>query len=109
MELGSAGQYLNIQYLKTSGCKPSARAFHTMTFLPKICSAVVYGGKNNACYEEEKKVCMNDMHLLNLQTLVWIKARESLMNPGRCQFRFAHCVEEYEGNMYLFGGLDQEH
>lgn len=48
----------------TSGQPPSARMLHSMTFMEKMNSIVIYGGRdmNKHCF-------LNDAHLLNLATL----------------------------------------
>lgn len=44
VELGTAGQYQNLQMVETSGRRPSGRAFHSMTFVASECTVIVYGG-----------------------------------------------------------------
>ena len=86
---------------ETQGQPPSPRFQHSMTYNEKLNVIVVFGGRidmsNTSHY-----TCFNDVHILNMNNLLWctIKVLGNIPNP-----RSGHSAASYGSKIYIFGGV----
>lgn len=74
------------QILETEGVKPNPRYYHSMCHYPELNILMIYGGKsNNPIKDEMYGEIFQDIWVLNLSNLNWIKALTNKINEiGRC-------------------------
>lgn len=63
-----------------------------------INSILIYGGRN-----DELRICFNDLYLLSLENLFWLKVEVDFYEP-----RYSFSSEIYNDKIYIFGGLNFE-
>lgn len=76
---------------------PTPRYYHSMVWVEKINSLVVYGGRNDT-----EGVSYADIHVLRLEQLSWIRVVITGNPPIP---RSSHCAVASEKKMYIFGGV----
>lgn len=85
----------------TQGQGPSPRFQHSMTYSEKLNIIVVFGGRidisNTSHY-----TCFNDVHILNVNNLLWcsVKVLGNIPTP-----RSGHSAAAYGTKIYIFGGV----
>lgn len=63
-----------------------------------INSILIFGGRN-----DELRICFNDVYLLNLEYLFWLKVEVDFYEP-----RYSFSSEIYNDKIYSFGGINFE-
>jgi N-acetylneuraminic acid mutarotase len=79
------------------GNAPSARAAHTVVFVPETSKVIVFGGR----LVQQR---MNDLYILDLPSMVWTKIET---NEGPCGRSWHSLVALDSNRLLLFGGFSQ--
>lgn len=94
---------LQWKVVQTEGVAPSERFNHTMLFYEPQALLIIYGGKNSSFQDPNKIEELNQIHILNLETMVWSQT---------CSFgdvpkipRANHAATLFGTTMIVFGGL----
>ena len=82
--------------LDCKGLKPIGRKLHSLDYLPELNSLILFGGKDS------KEMVINEIHLLNLQTLCWMAVEVMGNNLTKC--RFGHASLIHEGKLIIASG-----
>lgn len=80
-----------------SGIGPSPRYYHSMLYIEKANSLVVFGGRN-----DQIGACYADVHILRLENLTWIKVIITGSPPAG---RSSHSAAMLHNKLYIFGGV----
>ena len=99
--------------LESSGKPPCARYQHSMHFYEKMNFLCIYGGKGETAENE----ILNDLHLLRMDNLMWIKVKLRGMKLGG-RANFASCFHlqskarnDFNGapshKLIIFGGIKE--
>ena len=95
--------FLEYEKVESSGRGPCPRSGHTAAFINKR-YLMIYGGKNISVFKEEQKPGLNDMHLLDLETLEWQKVAMYGAPPSP---RWGHCMCTFNNDeAIIFGGVN---
>ncbi|KRX10625.1 hypothetical protein PPERSA_05445 [Pseudocohnilembus persalinus] len=107
-ENGKANNYLHIikpgqapyiyDRLVPEGQPPEARYGHSMDYCHSLNSLVIYGG----CNEDSSNVYFNDVHILDLQYLLWCKVE---VQGPQFSGRAMHCSTLVDDKIFIFGGI----
>ena len=81
--------------LKPLGIWPKEVYDHCAHYIKSMRSIVVYGGRNHKLYQIRGRLAFGDIHVLNLNYLVW------------CQVKLTngHSIERYLFNSFVYGRL----
>ena len=92
--------------IKNEGPVPCPRYGHTMNYYPNKGILVVFGGRNDENYEMLKTSFLNDIWILWLRDLTWVKwvPKETDYDP---EPRYLHCSTNIDGGILVFGGLSE--
>lgn len=87
--------------LKTDGRGPSPRFLHSMIYNERSNHIIIFGGRIDVS-QTSTYTCYNDVYLLCMQRLFWVKVRvQGEIPPARS----GHCVSMLGNNMFIFGGV----
>ena len=93
---------LQIVQLKTSGIPPCPRYDSSLNYYEKGNMLIIHGGRNNNVHGENG---LNDTFILELFHLSWTYVEyyneKNIVHP-----RYFHQCFEYEGELYIFGGME---
>jgi len=97
---GKDGQW---KYPSIKGTPPAARYSHSMVFYQTLQLLLIYGGKNETLYEKNKELSLNDIKILNLETMTWGISCSVGVVPkiGRSH----HATAMYKTSLLIFGGV----
>lgn len=100
---------VKIEKLKTLGERPPPRWGHTMNFIPEMSSLVVVGGRQDCLFEKHGKSCLNDVWVLDLETLGWSKAKIGSGEDSVWSSRYFHAatIGDHPLELVVFGGLSE--
>ncbi|CAG9316979.1 unnamed protein product [Blepharisma stoltei] len=85
----------------TQGIPPSPRFLHSMVYNDRLNSLVIFGGRIDVA-NTTSYTCFNDVYLLKLDNLLWIRVNVlgSIPTP-----RSGHCMASSGSRIYIFGGV----
>ena len=92
----------DIIQLKTSGIPPCPRYDSSLNFYEKRNMLIIHGGRNN---NKECENGLNDTFILDLYQLSWTQV-EYYNERYIARPRYFHQSIEFEGNLYIFGGIE---
>lgn len=92
----------DIIQLITSGIPPCPRYDSSINFYEKGNMLIIHGGRNN---NKECENGLNDTFILDLYQLNWIQV-EYYNEKYIARPRYFHQSIEFEGNLYIFGGIE---
>ena len=97
---GKEGEW---KYPTIKGTPPAPRYGHSMVFYQTLQLLLIYGGKNETLYEKNREINLNDIKILNLETMSWGVSCSTGVVPkiGRAQ----HAAVMYRTSMLIFGGV----
>jgi len=95
---------LQWKYPQTKGTPPIARYNHTMLFYEPRSLLIIYGGRNESLYEATKTICLNDIRILNLETMCW--SQTTLHGDVPQSGRHHHAATSFGSKMLIFGGVE---
>lgn len=85
----------------TEGKGPSPRFLHSMIYNEKSNHICIFGGRIDMS-QTSTYTCFNDVYLLCMQRLLWVKVRVLGEVP---QARSGHCTVVSGSRMFIFGGV----
>ena len=88
--------------VKTEGTPPSPRFQHTLSYVRDMRLLVVIGGRNDT-QSGSGYTCFNDVHLLNLVTLLWTPV---IVRGEVPKVRCAHAAAAVGNQVVVFGGVE---
>ncbi len=83
------------------GEPPMPRYGHSANFFPKRNYMVVFGGRNDS------SGYLNDLWLLELERLCWIRWDNRDCVPSIPEGRYTHCAAVMGNSLFVFGGLGE--
>ncbi len=91
-----------------AGEPPAPRYGHSMHYYPDKNIMIIFGGRNDANYQSTLTSYMNDVWVLALEKLTWVRW-DAAEGPG-CQpeGRYSHCSEMLGSSVVVFGGLGED-
>lgn len=89
------------EVIKTEGEGPSPRFLHSMIYNERSNHIIVFGGRIDVS-QTSTYTCYNDVYLLCMQRLLWLKVRVQGDIP---MARSGHCSAMVGNNMFIFGGV----
>ncbi len=92
---------------KVAGQPPAPRYGHSMHYYPGNNVLVVFGGRNDANYEKAGTSYMNDVWVLELERLTWVRWDDSESPESPPEGRYSHCSEVLGNSVVVFGGLGE--
>jgi Galactose oxidase, central domain len=85
----------------TSGQAPCPRFLHTMVYNSLLNLLIVFGGRVDLA-KTSVYTCFNDVHLLDLASMVWLQVKVFGEVPVA---RSGHTAESVGSRIYVFGGV----
>lgn len=92
---------LSWSILNTQGTPPSPRFLHSMVHNDKLNVLVIFGGRIDVA-NTTSYTCFNDVHILNLESLLWIRISVLGNIPTP---RSGHSAATSGTRIYIFGGV----
>mmetsp|Transcript_7608 Transcript_7608/g.14298 ORF Transcript_7608/g.14298 Transcript_7608/m.14298 type:complete len:620 (+) Transcript_7608:6168-8027(+) len=84
-----------------SGTPPLPRYDHVAAFIQG--NLIISGGRNDSLYARKGDSCLNDVHILKIETMSW----ESVIIHGAVpEGRWGHCAAVYGSKMLMLGGIN---
>ena len=93
-----------VTVLKTKGQPPCNRHACGMKYIPITESIAVFGGSKGPDQDSLTQIYLNDLYLFKIDQLVWI--RITYDNNG-VEERSNFCMEAYDNDLIIFGGLNK--
>jgi N-acetylneuraminic acid mutarotase len=87
--------------VSTEGKGPSPRFLHSMIYYEKSNYVIIFGGRIDVS-QTSTYTCFNDVYLLCMQRLLWVRVRVLGDVPPA---RSGHCAAALNSSMYVFGGV----
>ena len=84
---------------ETEGTPPSARFQHSMVYCRNMNFITIFGGRNNQA--EDPCLCFNDVHILNIDTMLWAVVKPFGILPTP---RSLHTADFIDCTLFIFGG-----
>ena len=87
--------------ISTEGQGPSPRFLHSMIYNEESNYLMIFGGRIDVC-QTVTYTCYNDVYLLCMQRLLWIRVKVLGDIPTA---RSGHCAATLGNNLFVFGGV----
>jgi len=85
----------------TDGHQPIARSDHSSVLMNGC--LLLFGGRNDGLFSVHGDCCINDISILNIETLTWENVRVLGTVPSA---RWGHCAVSLGTRMFVFGGIN---